>query len=146
MKTIILRHRKEYLPKCSLHGLESRADLDFYTYPKDRLPDLTGYLLLSVNAPPLTQEDRDKGLLLIDGTWRLALIMEKNLPQKLEARSLPIGLLKTAYPRRPTSCPDPDAGLASVEALYLAHQIVGKSTEGLLDHYYWKEQFLSQFK
>ncbi len=143
MKTVILRHRREYLPKCSLHGLESRDDLDFYTYPNDTLPDLTGYLVLSVDAPPLTKEDADKGLLLIDGTWRLALVMANNLPMKLEARSLPPGY-KTAYPRRPTLCPNPDAGLASVEALYLAHQILGKSTDGLLDHYYWKDQFLQQ--
>jgi len=143
MITVILRHRREYLPKCSLHGLESRTDLSFYTYPQDKLPDLTGYILLKVGAPPLTKEDADKGLLLIDGTWRLAQVMEKNLPMKLIERSLPSGY-KTAYPRRPTNCPNPEAGLASVEALYLAHQILGLSVEGLLDHYYWKEPFLNR--
>jgi pre-rRNA-processing protein TSR3 len=144
MKTIILRHRREYLPKCSLRGLEGRGDLDFYTYPKARLPDLTGYILLKVGAPPLTKDDAGKGLLLIDGTWRLAQIMEKMLPLKLEVRSLPIRI-KTAYPRRSTFCSNPDEGLASVEALYLAHYILGLQTEGLLDHYYWKDQFLNGF-
>ena len=140
--TVILRHRRENLKKCSLRGLETRSDLLFYTYPVDPIPDLSGYLLLKVGARPLSEEDAERGLFLIDGTWRLALVMEKQLPWKLEARSLPPGF-RTAYPRRQTECPDPEAGLASVEALYLAHLLAGKSTEGLLDHYHWKELFLS---
>ena len=141
MSTVILRHRRENLKKCSLAGLEGRSDLQFYTYPVDPLPDCSQYLLLKVGAPPLTDADRDRGLFLIDGTWRLAQIMEKQLPWKLEARSLPTGY-KTTYPRRQTECPDPEAGLSSLEALYLAHQILGRPTEGLLDRYHWKDLFL----
>ena len=140
MKTLILRHRRENLKKCSLRGLENRSDISFFTYPKHPLPDLSNYLLLRVGAPELTREDADKGLLLIDGTWRLAAIMEK--PHlHLSARSLPSDFI-TAYPRRQTDCEDPNKGLASIEALFLAHLILGKSTEGLLDHYHWKEAFL----
>jgi ribosome biogenesis protein Tsr3 len=29
-----------------------------------------------------------------------------------------------------------------VEALFLAHLILRRETEGLLDHYYWKQDFL----
>jgi pre-rRNA-processing protein TSR3 len=129
------------LKKCSLTGLESRPHLRFFTYPVDELPDLSGYLLLKVGAPPLSLADSVRGLLLIDATWRLAEKMEKSLPQTLEARSLPNGF-RTAYPRRQTGCPDAAAGLASVEALYIAHLLLGRPTEGLLDHYHWKEQFL----
>lgn len=142
MKTVIVRHRRENLQKCSLRGLEGREDLAFYTYPVQGLPKLDGYILLKVGAPPLTPADAEKGLLLIDGTWRLAAVMEPRIPV-LEARSLPAGW-RTAYPRRQTGCPDPEAGLASVEALYLAYLVMGRSTEGLLDHYHWREQFLSQ--
>ena len=142
MRTIILRHRRENLRKCSLSGLETREDLVFYTYPIDKLPDLTGYIVLKVDAPPLTEEDRGKGLLLIDGTWRLAERMAKQLPPGLEERSLPSGY-RTAYPRRQTGCPSEEEGLSSIEALYLAHQFLNLSTEGLLDRYHWKEKFLS---
>lgn len=142
MKTVILRHRRENLKKCSLRGLESHPDLVFYTYPVDVLPDYSHYLLLKVGAPPLTIEDCDRGLFLIDGTWRLAQIMEKQLPWHLEARSLPSGY-RTAYPRRQTDCPDPSTGLSSVEALYLAHHLLGRNTEELLAHYHWKELFFS---
>ncbi|EKE08073.1 MAG: hypothetical protein ACD_17C00361G0002 [uncultured bacterium] len=141
MKTIIFRHRRENLKKCSLRGLETHPDLLFYTYPTDSLPDCTGYILLKMGAPPLTIDDHGKGLLLLDGTWRLAKIMEKQLPCHLENKSLP-SIYQTAYPRRQSDCPDPAKGLASVEALYIAHQILGKKTEGLLEHYLWKDQFL----
>jgi pre-rRNA-processing protein TSR3 len=141
MKTIILRHRRENLRKCSLRGLESHPDLAFYTYPIHPLPDVSGYLILEVGAPPLTEADQDYGLLLIDGTWRLAETMRKALPHSMPARSLPPGY-RTAYPRKQTACPDPEAGLASVEALYLAHIALKRSTEELLNHYYWKKAFL----
>ncbi|MBS0626141.1 MAG: hypothetical protein JSS32_08840 [Verrucomicrobia bacterium] len=139
---LILRHRRENLKKCSLSGLEGRSDLSFFTYPVDPLPDLTGVLLLKVGAPPLTRADAGRKLLLIDGTWRLAAVMEKQLPMKLEERSLPDGW-RTAYPRRQTECPDPSAGLSSLEALFVAHLILGRTTEGLFDRYHWKDQFLS---
>jgi pre-rRNA-processing protein TSR3 len=138
--TVILRHQRENLNKCSLRGLESREDLIFLTYPKSPLPDLSHYCLLTIGAPLLTESDRDFGLFLIDGTWRHAKTMAKIVPPEIRQRSLP--LLKTAYPRRQDDCPDPNQGLASVEALYVAYQILGRKAEGLLDHYYWKDQFL----
>ncbi len=142
MKTIILRHRRENLRKCSLTGLEHRLDLAFYTYPIDKLPDLTGYIVLKVGAPPLSKEDIGKGILLIDGTWVLAQRMARQLPLGLIERSLPPGY-RTAYPRRQTGCPSEGEGLSSIEALYLAHKLLNLSTEGLLDRYHWKEKFLA---
>lgn len=139
-----------------MRGLENHPDLSFYTYPALPFPNLSNYLLLKVGAPPLTLEDRNLGLFLIDATWRLAQVMEKQVleqaqngrfsgPQSLSIplveRSLPTHY-KTAYPRRQPDCPEPELGLASVEALYIAHFILHRSTENLLDHYYWREFFL----
>lgn len=132
--TIIWRHRKENLKKCSLRGLEKRADLRFYKYPTQELPPLEGYLLLAVDAPVLTREDAESGLVLLDGTWRYVEKMAGQLPP-MKKRSLPP--VPTAYPRRQ----DEERGLASVEALFLAHHILGRPTEGLLDHYLWKDKF-----
>ncbi len=138
--TIILRHRKENLEKCSLRGLEGRPDMVFLTYPKDHLPDLASYICLRMDAPPLSKADAHLGLFLIDGTWRYAETMFKQipLPHPFICRSLPVET-KTAYPRRQ----EDDRGLASIEALYLAYLIMGRKTEGLLDHYYWKNEFLN---
>jgi len=143
MKTIIYRHRKENKKKCTLSSLESREDLLFLTYPKDPLPDLSSYIILKMDAPPLTIKDKARPLLLIDSTWRYSEKMLNSLPNKenLTYRSLPDKYL-TAYPRKQTDCIDPKRGLASVEALYLAYHILEKNTKELLDHYHWKDEFL----
>lgn len=147
LNTIILRHRRENLKKCSLRGLEDREDIDFYTYPKDSLPPLNSYFLLTLNAPVLSKADSYLGIFLIDGTWKHSEVMYRQLPQPhlFETRSLPPEL-ETAYPRRQEDCIDPARGLASVEALYAAYVLLGKDPAGLLDHYYWKNAFLEKNK
>jgi pre-rRNA-processing protein TSR3 len=112
----------------------------FLTYPTSDIPDLGGYCVLTLGAPELSREDAHLGLFLIDGTWRYAEKMAKSLHAPFVCRSLP-SHVRTAYPRRQLDCPDPERGLASVEALYLAYSILGRSTEGILDHYHWKDQF-----
>jgi pre-rRNA-processing protein TSR3 len=201
LPTIILRHRRENLKKCSLRGLECRPDCLFFTYtagrsffafssaheprdraggggdsiklntipspassipgaftreenakndrpavcPREELPDLSRYFLLTLDGPPLSVDDGDLGIFLIDGTWRYAELMEQQLPKPhlFQRRSLPPGF-KTAYPRRQEDCPEPSRGLASVEALFLAHYLLGRNTDGLLDHFYWKDEFLKK--
>lgn len=141
--TLILRHRLENLKKCSLRGLESRADCLFFTYPYDTLPDLSNTIILSLDAPLLSEADASKGLLIVDGTWRYASKMMKTIPSHYQSnyRSLP-GHYRTAYPRRQEDCPDPERGLSSLEALYLSYFILKRSTQGLLDHYHWGNLFL----
>jgi len=144
VKTLIIRHRRENLKKCSLRGLEGKEGYAFLTYPKDPMPnDLSSYFVLALGAPVLSEEDKDLALLLIDGTWRLASRIQKMLPAPFIARSLPMGYL-TAYPRRQEDCSDPTQGLASIEALYLAHKILGRPLEGLLDNYHWRDLFLER--
>ena len=140
--TIILRHRKENLKKCTLRGLEGRADFLFFTYPQDALPPLNQHFLLTIDAPVLSQEDRSLGIFLIDGTWNYAEKMQRQIPfpPLFQKRSLPSHLV-TAYPRKQTGCSDPNRGLASIEALVAAHLLLGRSIEGLLDQFYWKTRF-----
>ncbi len=143
--TIILRHRKENLKKCSLRGLESRKDFFFYTYPKDTLPPMQNYFLLSFEGPELTEKDEDLGIFLIDGTWNYAARMQRQIPSPhlFQKRSLPAHF-QTAYPRRQEDCPEPTRGLASLEALFIAYHVLKRPTEGLLDNYHWKEDFLKK--
>lgn len=142
-QTVVIRHRLENLKKCSLRGLETRADFIFITYPYTTLPSLQNYIILSLDAPPLTDEDRDCGLLILDATWRYAAKMFQPLAHlpDFRYRSLP-SHYRTAYPRRQEDCPDPTRGLASVEAIYLSYRILERPTDGILDNYHWKEQFL----
>ena len=71
LPTIILRHRKENLKKCSLRGLEKRDDMKFYTYPQQMDFSLDGYVMLYLdeNAPELSINDLSKGLFFLDSTW-----------------------------------------------------------------------------
>lgn len=142
LPTVIIRHRKENLKKCSLRGLENRRDILFATYPFRQLPPLQGYVLLSFDGPLLSQEDAPCGLLLLDGTWRYAATMMRELEKHilLPRRSLSPNW-RTAYPRRQEDCEHPQKGLASVEALFAAYFSMGYSPQGLLDNYYWLPQF-----
>jgi pre-rRNA-processing protein TSR3 len=152
VSTYIIRHDRENLKKCSLRGLETRQDVMFFTYPncalgKEKLPSLGNCIVLDLDGPPLSAADSECGLVLLDGTWRLAQKMGQVMKElhPLEKRSIPPGF-QTAYPRRQHDCPDPSQGLASIEALYIAFSLLGRSTEGLLDFYYWKELFLEKNK
>jgi pre-rRNA-processing protein TSR3 len=141
--TIVLRHQRENLKKCSLRGLESRADFKFYTYPKSLLPEINNYILLSLEAPPLSLEDKELGLFVLDSTWRYAEKMMHWVEPKgtFIKRSIPSNF-RTAYPRRQDDCIDPERGLASIEAIYIAYHLMGRETTGLLDLYHWKDEFL----
>lgn len=143
--TIILRHRKENLKKCSLRGIEAREDCKFFTYPNESLPNLSYYVLLKLDAPCLTIADASYGVFLIDASWRYSQTIFKNIqqPHRFISRSLPAHF-QTAYPRKQEDCPDPQRGLASIEALFLAYHLLGRDTSGILDFYYWRNVFIKK--
>jgi len=147
LPTIIIRHRRENLKKCSLRGLETRPDFQFFSYPDTllRYPALSKYVLLDISGEPLSERDRECGLILLDATWRLAEKMKRQLVclDGVPKRSIPVGFV-TAYPRRQADCPNPDAGLSSLEALFIAFRLMGKKANFLLENYYWKRQFFEK--
>ena len=142
MPTIVMMHRLENLKKCSVWPLRRRADFQFHTFPYDvPQPDPQKTIRLGLGGDPLSVADTDKSLLVLDATWRLAKKMEEPF-LKVPVRSL--GTYHTAYPRIARDSTDPDYGLATVEAIYCAFVELGWSTAGLLDHYRWRESFLSK--
>ncbi|HRD55287.1 MAG TPA: DTW domain-containing protein [Parachlamydiaceae bacterium] len=145
LPTVILRHRRENLKKCTLTGLEKRPDFKFYTYPYDTILELPSYIMLSFEGPLLSKEDAGKGLFILDGTWRYADKMYKSSPllHTIEKRSLP-DHFKTAYPRKQDDCSDVGRGLSSIEAIYIAYSILGYPTEGLFENYMWNSLFFER--
>jgi pre-rRNA-processing protein TSR3 len=137
--TVIVRHPKENPRKCSVLPLRGRADVLFLGYPVRKRPDLSGYVRLAAEGTPLGPADAGAGILLLDGSWRWAEAMTRDFAD-VPPRSL--SGWKTAYPRVSKLGTDPDNGLASIEALYLAYHLLGRPTEGLLDHYRWAAAFL----
>jgi pre-rRNA-processing protein TSR3 len=94
-----------------------------------------------MGGPPLTPAQQDVGLLFLDGTWRLA---ERMAPDFSELPVYSLGPWETAYPRTSKLFSDPSAGLATIEAVFAACVQTGRSTDGLLDEYRWREQFLQR--
>jgi pre-rRNA-processing protein TSR3 len=137
--TFIIRHPKENPQKCSILPLKGRPDVVLLRHPVTVRPLLEGYLRLAAEGPELSQADADCGILLLDGSWRWADSMTRGF---LDVPPRSLRGYRTAYPRVSKRGTDPDNGLASVEALFLAYYILGRSTEGLLDHYRWAEEFL----
>lgn len=137
--TIVVRHPREHPHKCSILPLRGRPDLIFLTYPLARPPSFDSYIRLAAEGEPLSIEDARQGLLLIDGSWNWAAKMTADFAH-VPGRSL--RGYRTAYPRVSKQGTDPSNGLATVEALFLAYHIIGRPTDGLLDHYRWAEEFL----
>jgi pre-rRNA-processing protein TSR3 len=137
--TYIVRHTHENPKKCTILPLRGRPDLVFLAHPVQEHPDLAGYIRLAAEGPPLTVADAACGILLLDASWRWAEAMTR---QYLDIPPRSLKGFQTAYPRISKRGTDPDNGLASVEALYVAYHILHRPTEGLLDHYRWAVEFL----
>ena len=143
--TTVIRHPRERIAKCSLRFLHERPEMTFLRARPGFRFDATGFTLLAVDAPALSVADAGRPLLLLDSTWRW-------LPQLMACvtgtpvlRSIP-GTVRTAYPRVSKVFEDPAAGLASIEALYLARRLLGDDDPTLLDGYHWKEPFLASLQ
>lgn len=138
-RTVIVIHPRERRSKCSVEPLRGHSQYLFTTFPNPVPIDLSNYVQLGIGGPVLSEDDHDKGLLLLDGTWKRAAQM---LPfyQHVPVRSLPP--VRTAYPRKSEIFEDPEGGLATIEALYSALKQLNRPTTGLLDQYYWKSRFL----
>jgi pre-rRNA-processing protein TSR3 len=137
--TIIVVHPKERRSKCTVEPLRGRSDVVFWRFPQIGAEPLGGYVRLGLGGKVLTPADRERGLLVLDGTWRLAGRMEAPFA------ALPVRSLlpwRTAYPRVSKLFDDPAQGLATIEALFAAFLQMGRATTGLLEGYRWTDQFL----
>ena len=138
--TIFVVHPKEKRSKCSVEPLREEERFVFWKFPHQEPQLLTNYVRLGLGGPVLGPDDAARGLLILDGTWKLAGKMEADY-SGLPVRSL-APQWKTAYPRRSKIFEDPTTGLATIEALYAAYHHLGYETAGLLDAYHWKHDFL----
>lgn len=138
--TIIVVHPRERRSKCTVEPLRSRADFVFWQFPNPGEEPLHDYVRLGFGGPVLNEtDDGHRGLLVLDGTWKLAGRME-NVFHDIPIRSLPE--TATAYPRKSKVFNDPHGGLATIEAIYVANLLLNRPTDGLLDEYYWRDEFL----
>lgn len=132
---------REPRKKCSVTPLRGMAGVRFESVRGDKRVDAGRRLWLHPDGDELGPEDRGIPLLLIDCTWRRVSTLSKRVDGELLRRRLP--KLVTAYPRRSKLAPDPEHGLASVEALYAAIALLDAPRPELLAHYRWAAEFLA---
>ena len=109
--TVIIVHPREKRSKCSVEALRGRDNFSFYTFPNNVTVPLDTYVRLGMDGEELSEADAAAGLLVLDGTWKLAKKMEP-FYQDVPIRTLPN--TRTAYPRTSKIFDDPVGGLATV--------------------------------
>jgi len=140
-EVLILRDPRESVRKCSLTPLRGLPGIAFVDFAVDRRISADGRVLLHPDGEELTDDDAGRGLLLVDCAWRRVPRLLRSVDGQLRPRRLPRDLA-TAYPRRSKTFEDPEAGLASVEALYAATCLLGAPRSEWLATYRWREGFL----
>jgi ribosome biogenesis protein Tsr3 len=141
MDILIVHDLREPAKKCSLTPLRGTQGIRFEALYGGKRVDAGRRIWLHPDGDELSSADRGVGLLLIDCVWRRVATLSKCIDGDLLKRRLPA--LVTAYPRRSKLTPDPECGLASVEALYAALAILDAPRPELLEGYRWAAEFLT---
>jgi pre-rRNA-processing protein TSR3 len=141
MDVLILRDPHESLGKCSLTPLRGLPGVRFVDYHGRRRLGAGERVLLHPDGQELGPADRGRDLLLLDCAWRRVPKLLRTVDGLLHPRRLPPFV--TAYPRRSKTFADPERGLASVEALYLATLLLGAPRAEFLSAYHWRAAFLA---
>lgn len=141
----ILVDKLENPRKCTIQPLKGREDFSFRYFSGNKpIAPFTADCLLHIDGECLSKLSRGslKSLALIDCTWKKVPGVLQRLPQPLPRLvRMPDGFV-TAYARKNKQGEDPDGGLATIEALFIAAAFMGCWDETLLDKYYFKDAFL----
>ncbi len=133
--------------KCTILPLADRGDFEILRFkPNQRLKPLTGDLLLHPEGTPLNCLEAAfpvAKISAVDCTWKKLTRFVKRIDGPLPTLvGIPDGFL-TAYPRRNKKDLDPEAGLATIEALFIASAFVGCWDESLFARYHFGAAFLA---
>ncbi len=145
MQYEILMDKKENPRKCTILPLKHRQDFQIRYFRGDApIAPFQATVLLHIDGENLANLRKEKicSLALIDCNWKKVEPTMKRIPQPLPRLvSIPEGFV-TAYPRKNKEGKDPDGGLATIEALFIAASFLGVWDESLFDEYHFKEEFL----
>ena len=146
MQYEILMDKHENPRKCTILPLKERKDFRIrYFHGSKPIEAFQANVLLHIEGESLEtlRGEKISSLALIDCNWKLVAGAMKKLQGALPRLvKIPEGFA-TAYPRRNKEGKDPDGGLATIEALFIAASFLGIWDESLLDKYHFKENFLS---
>lgn len=149
MRYEILVDRRENPRKCTVLPLAHRPDFNIIKFdPQGPLAPLSSPLLLHMDGPPLDElapllKHKTEALAVIDCHWRrLPSLLRRLSPPLPPLARIPAGFV-TAYPRRNIQGLDPDGGLATIEAMFIAAAFVGVWDETLFSAYHFGAEFLT---
>lgn len=145
LKIEVLMDKKENPRKCTVHPLRERPDFRVRYFHNGPIEPFDADWLLHVDGRNLAdmREEKVGSLGVIDCTWRKVPSVLQRLGKPLPRLvRIPEGF-RTAYPRKNKAGKDPDTGLATIEAIFIAAAFCGKWDESLLEHYHFGEEFLA---
>ncbi len=152
MRIEVIIDHGETANKCTIAPMAGRADFDLKHVGSDlSLGRLISPILLHHAGQCLSgfvQKTPVEGFAVIDCIWRrLNPILDRIEMPLPKFWSIPPGFI-TAYPRRSKDASDPDAGLATIEAIFIAAALLGNWDLSLLERYPFASRFieLNQFK
>lgn len=150
MRYEILVDRTERPKKCSILPLGYRSDFRIVRFDR-RYPiaSLTGSLLLHPDGVPLCKSTAERltrpgpvVLSAVDCNWmRLGKVMGRIVGPLPPLVRIPHGF-QSLYRRRNKQNLDPESGLATIEALFVAAALLGLWDESLLREYAMAAEFL----
>ncbi len=141
----VLVDRNENPRKCTVQPLDYRPDFNLRRFGRQEpFGRLQADVLLHLEGAPLNELETAgvQSIAVIDCHWkRCASILARiEVPLPRFAR-IPDGFA-TAYPRRNLDGKDPEGGLATIEALFIAAAFLGVWDESLLKEYHFGARFL----
>jgi ribosome biogenesis protein Tsr3 len=141
----ILMDKKENPRKCTILPQKHRPDFKIRYFQRQApIPAFSAELLLHIDGECLSTlgESKLNSFALIDCNWRKVDGALKRVARPIPRLArIPDGFV-TAYPRRNREGNDPESGLATIEALFIAAAFLKNWDETLLDNYHFKDSFL----
>ena len=134
--------------KCTIAPLAGRSDFKLIRVKGEAaLGPLVSPLLLHHQGACLTTltalSRKTGGIASVDCVWRrLDYLLGRIAGQIPVLAKIPEGFL-TAYPRFSRHTPDPDGGLATIEAIFVASALLGRWDVSLLSEYYFGRKFVA---
>jgi len=145
----IIVDAKETANKCTIAPLASREDFRLFpVFGEGQLGPLSAPILLHHEGECLSSlrsREEMPALACIDSVWRrVPRLLQKidwvDGKQPLLAK-IPGGF-RTAYPRVGLPTQDPEGGLATIEALFIAAALLGNYDPTLLSKYFFARRFM----
>jgi ribosome biogenesis protein Tsr3 len=146
MRYEVILDEGETANKCTIAPLSYRQDFKLLRVKSDKpLGPLTANIILHHQGKCLLRmksQTETLGLAAIDCVWKRLNTLLSRIQGTLPVLGrIPDGF-ETAYPRRSKQMTDPDTGLATIEAIFVATAILKKWDPTLLSEYYFGRKFV----